>query len=309
MTLAAIKQIQARLAEGIILDGGLATELERRGHDLRNPLWSARLLIEDPAQIAAVHRDYLAAGAECITSASYQASLPGLIAKGLSHQQAADVLIHSVQLARQAVEESGSHAMVAASVGPFGAYQADGSEFRGDYGKSLAELYDFHAPRLDILTAASPDLLACETIPTLVEAEALVRWLANSTIPAWITFSCRDGSSTCHGEPIAECAMFLDDVPSVVGIGVNCTSPSFITSLIERIREKTQKTIVVYPNSGQTWDAATRSWKGDAEIDSFVEQARQWKRVGASAIGGCCQTTPEHIRQLSSVLKRRDDLR
>lgn len=297
-----------RLRTGLILDGGLATELERHGHDLCDPLWSARLLLEEPASIERVHRDYLNAGADCLTTASYQATLPGLQARGLSKDEAIAVLATSVELARRVIKGSDRpDVWIAASIGSYGAFLADGSEFRGDYALTMPQLYDFHAARLEILANARPTLLAAETIPLLREAEAIARWTESSQVPAWISFSCRDEISTCGGDRLEDCAEALDSMKSIVAIGVNCTAPRLITPLVERIRERTKKPIVVYPNSGQMWDADTRSWRGPADVASFIESARTWKSAGACAIGGCCQTTPEHIRQLSRTLKKTND--
>lgn len=297
--------IKDRFKAGVILDGGLATELERHGFDLRDPLWSARLLLEAPPSIERVHRDYLNAGADCLTTASYQATLPALQAKGLSQGDAAALLQQSVELVRRVIIESHRpETWIAASVGPYGAYLADGSEFRGDYSLSAEQLYDFHSPKLEILADAQPTLLAAETIPLLREAEAIARWIDASKVPAWISFSCRDESSTCGGDLIQDCADFVDSVKSVVAIGINCTAPHLITPLIEHIRERTTKPVVIYPNSGQIWDTTTRSWTGAADVDSFVELAKRWKANGAHGIGGCCQTTPKHIQELSNALKK-----
>lgn len=289
-------EISRRFRAGLVLDGGLATELERRGHDLRDPLWSARVLLEEPEAVSAVHRDYLEAGAECLSSASYQATVPALERRGLSHQRAADLIQSSVRLARAVADEK-PPCLVAASLGPYGAYLADGSEFCGDYRVSDEELRDFHSERLDLLIEAEPDVLACETVPALREAEILARLIESRGFPAWISFSCRDRERTCHGEPIEECARLLDAVSSVVAVGVNCTAPEFIADLTARIASATVKPIVVYPNGGQTWDAVTRSWQGSADVDRFVELARGWRSAGAASIGGCCQTTHEHIRR------------
>jgi homocysteine S-methyltransferase len=300
-----LNSIRERFEAGLILDGGLATELERHGFDLRDPLWSARFLLENPEAIQSVHRDYLNAGADVLTTASYQATLPGLQAKGLSQADAAALLRQSVELVRKVIIESHRpETWIAASAGPYGAYLADGSEFRGDYSLSAEQLYDFHAPRLEVLADAQPTLIACETIPLLREANAIARWVESSKVPAWISFSCRDESSTCGGDLIQDCADFVDSVESIVAIGVNCTAPHLITTLVERIRERTTKLIVVYPNSGQRWDATTRSWTGSADINSFVELAKEWRTVGAHGIGGCCQTTPSHIQQLAKALKK-----
>jgi homocysteine S-methyltransferase len=301
----------------VILDGALATELERRGADLRDTLWSAKILLEAPELIRAVHMDYFLAGADCAITASYQATVAGFAGRGLSQAEALTLIQRSVQLAveaRDAFWANSSHHVgrprpfVAASVGPYGAFLADGSEYRGDYGLSEAELIDFHRPRMAALIAAGADMLACETIPCLIEARALVRLLAEFPgVSAWVSFSARDEAHICHGERLADCAAFLDNEPQVAAIGVNCTAPTFIPALIRAAHGATSKPILVYPNSGEIYDAATYSWHGETSCDAFGEQSRQWYAAGARVIGGCCRTTPAHIRALADWARNKPD--
>lgn len=300
---------EARRKGGVVvLDGGLATELERRGVDLRDPLWSARALLDDPTSLKNIHRDYLHAGTQCISTASYQATLPGLMARGLSRAQAEDALVRSVKLAQQARDEylaaspRSEPVFIAASIGPYGAYLADGSEFRGDYGNTREQLVEFHFPRMEILAAAGADLLACETVPCLLEAEAFARCLERvPQVPAWVSFSCQSDSRICHGEPITQAATVLAGVANVVAVGVNCTDPIHVAGLVARLRESTSKPIVVYPNSGETWDPVGRRWVGTASVADYVHAAVQWRDAGATLIGGCCRTGPEHIRAIAAL--------
>lgn len=297
----------------MILDGAMATELERRGCDLRDPLWSAKVLLENPELIRAVHADYFAAGADVAITASYQATFEGLAARGLDRDQAAELMALSVRLAAEArdafwadpARRAGRpRPLVAASVGPYGAMLNDGAEYRGDYGLGEDELAAFHRPRLAALAAAGADLLACETIPSLEEARALARLLPEFPgVWAWVSFSCRDGAHTSHGEPIAACAAFLDAHPQVAAVGVNCTAPQHIAALAAAAREATTKPIVIYPNSGETWRAEDGAWEGEASREEFARQALAWHAAGARLIGGCCRTTPEHIAELAAALR------
>ena len=294
----------------LVLDGALATELERRGCDLRDLLWSAKVLIEAPDRIRQVHQDYFHAGADCATTASYQASVEGFMRRGLGREAALELLRRSVRLAVEARDAfwrdpanriGRPRPLVAASVGPYGAFLADGSEYRGDYGLSEAELMDFHRLRLATLLEAGADLLACETIPCFIEARALVRLLAEfPNASAWISFSARDEAHLWHGERLAECAAWLDDQPQVAAIGVNCTAPRYLPALIEAARAVTGKPIVVYPNSGETYDPERRGWSGISDSERFAAEARCWYAGGARLIGGCCRTTPDHIRTIAA---------
>jgi homocysteine S-methyltransferase len=300
----------------VMLDGALATELERRGADLHDPLWSARLLIENPALIRRVHRDYFEAGADVATTASYQASLPGLQERGLSATQAREVLELSVRLAQEAREQFWEawppadrlRPLVAASIGCYGAFLHDGSEYRGDYHLSVRQLVDWHRPRLEILAGTHADLLACETIPCLAEAEALVRLLDDvPNLPAWISFSCRDGQHLCHGEAIADAVACVAGCASVLAVGINCTAPRVVAELLEGAAAQTDKPLIAYPNSGESWDAQQRCWHANADTLDWAEAALTWHRAGARLIGGCCRTTPATIRTLRSALKPRGE--
>lgn len=296
----------------VVLDGALATELEARGCDLRDELWSARILIEAPELIKQVHADYFAAGADVATTASYQATFESFAQRGLSRDEAAGLMRLSVQLARDARDEfcatPANHAnrprpLVAASVGPYGAYLADGSEYRGDYGLSEVELTDFHRERMAVLIDAGADLLACETIPCAIEARAITHLLDEFPgIYAWISYSARDGGHTNQGEPIAE-AVAAAAHPQVAAVGINCTAPHFIPDLIRAIRGATDKPILVYPNSGEEYDSVAMTWRGQSECDAYATDAAGWHRLGARLIGGCCRTTPAHIRALAAALR------
>jgi homocysteine S-methyltransferase len=292
----------------VILDGGLATDLETRGAVLDEQLWSAGHLVSDPQLIEAVHRGYLEAGADCVVSASYQATLEGFAAWGLDSGQAEAAVTRSVELARSArdafvadadLESERARPLVAASVGPYGAYLADGSEYTGDYGLDEDGLLAFHRDRWELLATSGADLLACETVPSLVEARALARLLAHTPwVHAWVSFSCRDEHSISDGSDLAEAIEAVASRPEVVAVGVNCTPPRYLSPLLERARATTDKPLVAYPNSGERWDAEGHCWKeGERPVD-LATAAVEWHRLGARLIGGCCRTGPDDIRAL-----------
>jgi len=298
----------------LVIDGALATELERRGCDLKDDLWSAKILLEQPEIIRQVHLDYFKAGADCAITTSYQATIEGFTKRGLTESEAIALIQKSVKLANQARDEfwadesnraNRSKPFVAASVGPYGAFLADGSEYRGNYGVSEKELMDFHRPRMKALIEAGADMLACETIPSLIEAQAIAKLLKEfPNITAWISFTARDEKHISEGQVFADCVRQLEDHPQIAAIGINCTSPKYIPSLIREAKNETEKPILVYPNSGETYDAAKNDWNGDPVFCSFGEQAREWYNAGARLIGGCCRTTPEDIGVIASWARR-----
>lgn len=288
------------------IDGGLATELEARGHDLGGTLWSARLLADDPEAIVAVHCAYYMAGATVGVSASYQASRAGFVRQGRTGQEADRLMALSVDLVRRGRElaraQGADHPMlVAASVGPFGATLHDGSEYRGRYGVPHDELVAFHSERIAVLVAADPDLLAVETVPDVDEARAIIDALdaRGRGLPTWLSYSCRDGAGTCAGQPIEDAARLVNRSASVTAIGVNCTAPEYIGELIGRIRAVTPELpIVVYPNAGRVWDGRASRWRGAGSDALPADVVHSWFAAGASLVGGCCGLGPAAIRDV-----------
>jgi homocysteine S-methyltransferase len=291
----------------MILDGALATELECRGADLKDALWSAKCLIERPHMIREVHLDYFRAGADVATTATYQATFEGFARRGIEPAAAANLMRSAVSLALAARDEFWAsessrtprlRPLVAASVGPYGAMLADGSEYRGRYTVDDAALAEFHRPRLRVLADAGADLLACETIPCLREARVLADLLREfPDSSAWVSFSCKDGRHNCEGEDIGGCVAELQKYPQIVAVGVNCTAPQYILPLLQRMRARTTKPLIVYPNSGEVFEASSKHWSGDAALRLGTE-ARHWQAAGARLIGGCCRTTPSDIRNV-----------
>ncbi|MFG2910733.1 homocysteine S-methyltransferase [Kitasatospora sp. NPDC048286] len=290
----------AALAAGpLVLDGGMSNQLAADGHDLSDELWSARLLADDPQAVLAAHRAYFAAGADVAISASYQASFEGFARRGVGRAQAARLLASSVELAREAArpEPGGRRRWVAASVGPYGAVLADGSEYRGRYGLSVAELADFHRPRLEVLAAARPDVLALETVPDVDEARALLGLVRGLGVPAWLSYSI-EGDRTRAGQPLAEAFAVAAGVDEVVAVGVNCCTPRDADRAVAVAAEVTGKPVVVYPNSGERWDAARRGWRGEPTFRSA--RVDGWLADGARLVGGCCRVGTDGIAALAA---------
>jgi homocysteine S-methyltransferase len=286
----------------LISDGGLATELEARGHDLSDDLWSARLLLDAPDEIVAAHRAFYDAGAAIATTASYQASFDGFAAGAISRDDAERLMRRSVELAAAARDQVGGDGRwVAASVGPYGAALANGEEYIGRYGLTVAELAQWHLPRLEILADAGADVLAIETVPDIDEADALVGLVQRLGVPAWLSYTI-DGVQTRAGQPLAE-AFAVADVPEIVAVGVNCCAPADVLPAIQVAREVTDKPVIVYPNSGEVWDGPGRRWIGTSRWSADLPL--QWVAAGARIVGGCCRVMPDDIAALASELTLR----
>jgi homocysteine S-methyltransferase len=298
----------------VILDGALATELEARGANLNHALWSAKLLAGNPSLIKQVHEHYLQVGANVISTASYQASFLGFEKQGYTHQEAIHFLQYSVQLAMEARDHYllqlnnplTIKPLIAASIGPYGAALADGSEYTGYKNVTVNELISFHQERLNILANTEADILAFETIPCLDEAIAIKELLNKHPLQqAWISFSCKDEIHLSSGELFEEAVKILEDSEQVIGIGVNCTAPEFILSLIQIAKPITSKTILVYPNKGEVYNPIDKVWEtAKSGCIDFQHNATLWLNAGAKAIGGCCRTSPLEIQGLAELIKK-----
>ncbi len=289
----------------VVLDGGLATQLESQGHDLSSALWSARLLRDDPEAIVEAHRTFFAAGAEVATTASYQATYEGFARAGLTGDETTRLLRRSVALAQQAREQQEAATadsrdrFVAGSVGPYGAMLAGGEEYSGDYRVPVKTLRAFHRPRLEVLLDAGADVLALETIPQLAEVEALLEEVDRLGAAAWLSVSV-DGARLRSGEPLKEVWAMAHDVPALVAVGVNCSTPGDAGAAVAPARTGSGKAVVVYPNSGEQWDAEERCWVGRGGLDP--EAVTQWLDDGARLVGGCCRVGPQDIERVAAAV-------
>lgn len=295
---------EALAAGTVVLDGGMSNQLESAGYDLSDELWSARLLAEVPEAITEAHLAYFEAGADVAITAGYQATFEGFAKRGIGRERAAELISLGVELAREAVRRARAEGIarplwVAASVGPYGAMLADGSEYRGRYGLSVAELERFHRPRLEVLAGARPDVLALETVPDTDEAEALLRTVRGLGVPVWLSYSVA-GDRTRAGQPLEEAFALAADVDEVIAVGVNCCAPEDVEGAVETAVRVTGKPVVVYPNSGEAWNAEARAWDGRSTFTA--EEVRGWRASGARLIGGCCRVGPEVIGSIARTL-------
>ncbi|MEU1074361.1 MULTISPECIES: homocysteine S-methyltransferase [unclassified Streptomyces] len=314
---------EALATRTVLLDGGLSNQLAAQGCDLNDALWSARLLADDPGKIEAAHEAYVRAGAQVLITSSYQATYEGFADRGVSRREATTLLARSVELARRAgvgggegeggppevVSQVHAHAhaqaqadvWVAASIGPYGAFLADGSEYRGRYGLTVRELERFHRPRVETLVAAEPDVLALETVPDADEAEALLRVVEGCGVPVWLSYSV-EGVRTRAGQPLEEAFALAAGLDQVIAVGVNCCTPADADHAVELAAAVTGKPVVVYPNSGERWDARAGAWRGDATFDPSRVEA--WQAAGARLVGGCCRVGPTEIARLAEYVAR-----
>lgn len=291
-------------ARAVVLDGGMSNQLESAGHDLSDELWSARLLAERPEAVTEAHLAYFEAGADVAITSSYQATFEGFAKRGIDREEAARLLALSVELAQEAARQARDRGVrrplwVAASVGPYGAMLADGSEYRGRYGLTVDELERFHRPRIEVLAAAGPDVLALETVPDAEEAEALLRAVRGLGVPAWLSYSVA-GERTRAGQPLEEAFALAAEADEVIAVGVNCCAPEDVEDAVATAARVTGKPVVVYPNSGETWDAGARAWNGRSTF--APEQVLAWRDSGARLIGGCCRVGPDAVASIARTL-------
>jgi homocysteine S-methyltransferase len=295
----------------MVIDGSMSTALEKLGANLNSQLWTAKALAQTPELVKQVHLDYFKAGADCGITCSYQATIPGLVKNGYTEEEAKALIVRSVSVLLEARDEwwqaggknSGRpYPLCLASVGPYGAYLADGSEYRGRYGISQGKLRDFHKERMELLWNAGADLLLIETQPSLTEALVEAKIAEEIGADYWISFSCGDGRHINEGDLISDCAKALSTGhPHLKMIGVNCTKPEYITELIGQLKSATTLPVAVYPNSGEEYDPLTKTWHGSGDAKRFGDYALDYFRAGAAAVGGCCTTVDTHIRQVVSA--------
>lgn len=295
--------LRARLAtEPVLLDGGLSTTLEQLGQDISGDLWSARLLRDEPAAVEQAHRAFFDAGAQVATTATYQATFPGFAAHGVDPDTTELLMRRSVTLARSAADSADHQTWVAASAGPYGAMLADGSEYTGRYGLTVEQLREFHRPRLAVLADAGADVIAFETIPCAAEVEAVLAEISGTGIDAWLSVSI-DGSRTRAGEPLTDVFAMTETIDELIAVGVNCSSPSDATTAVS-VAASSGHPVVVYPNSGEGWDAVNRSWLAAGDATAEVWPVQQWVDDGAQLVGGCCRIGPTQIESIGLSLHR-----
>ncbi|MEM6161956.1 homocysteine S-methyltransferase [Erwinia sp. P6884] len=298
-------------AAGLVLDGAMATELEARGCDLTDSLWSAKVLIENPDLIYQVHYDYFSAGAQVAITASYQATPQGFAKRGLDEADSLALIAKSVTLAAQARTDylarhpDSGPLLIAGSVGPYGAFLANGSEYRGDYALPQQEMMAFHRPRIRALAETGADILACETLPSFAEIQALVTLLREfPQMPAWFSFTLRDDAHLSDGTPLGDVVALLDDSPQAVALGINCIALDKVTAALQTLSTLTAKPLVVYPNSGEQYDAASKTWHSEGSHCTLTDNLAEWQASGARLIGGCCRTTPADISAIARRARR-----
>lgn len=299
----------------LVIDGSMSTALEQLGCNLKDSLWTAKALAESPELVKKVHLDYLKAGADCGITCSYQTTIPGLVAKGYTAQQAEELIVSSVTLFKQAREEwweaegknqGRAYPSCLAGIGPYGAYLADGSEYRGNYGVDDSVLYKFHKRRMELLWNAGADILLLETQPSLHEALIEAEIAESLGADYWISFSCKNDTQIHEGNLIRDCATQLGSskYPHLKMIGINCTAPQYVENLIKELKQTATVPIAVYPNSGEEYDPVTKTWHGNKEGILYGEYAYRWMKAGANAVGGCCRTVASHVEEVVQARNR-----
>lgn len=292
----------------LILDGGLASELERKGANLNDPLWSAKILLENPHLLKEVNYEYLRAGADIISTATYQASFEGFAQKGLSKKEATSLFKKSVEIAKEVRSDFWNqkenrkdriYPLISASIGPYGAYLADGSEYTGNYQRTYEQIFDFHYPRMKLLAENGADIFAFETFPNLKEVEGVLKILEEfPKMTAWLSFTCKDAEHISDGTPIAEAVSLTNHSNQIIAIGFNCVPPQLAEPLLKKAALVTKKPLLIYPNNGDDWDANNKCWIPQSKPFDFEMAAKKWFELGARLIGGCCQTTPIDIQKI-----------
>ena len=283
-----------------LIDGGLSTAIERLGGDVSGQLWTAGLAVTDPDKLLAAHRSFVEAGAEVIATASYQCDARAFESFGYDATRGRRVLADMTALARRATQ--GTSTRVAASVGPFGASLANGSEYTGRYGVEWSVVEHYHREKLRILVDSGPDLVAVETIPLAREAQLIADLLVEyGAPPTWFSFGCADAHRTYGNDDLGVAVRGVSDYPNLVAVGVNCVAPATVSGALRTIRQAIgDRPLIAYPNHGRVWDAVARTWTGDDATASIDDSVDEWVSLGARFVGGCCGVGPTEIARLAA---------
>ncbi|MDJ0869310.1 MAG: homocysteine S-methyltransferase family protein [Myxococcota bacterium] len=288
----------ARLSERLrqraplVADGATGTELERRGAHTGLPLWSTHALLDAPELVEAIHRDYVLAGAELLTANTFRTQTRTL-ARGGAGDRAAELTALAVELARRAA---------AAGPGPIwiaGSMPTLEDCYRPDLVPPDDALAREHAEHAGNLAAAGCDLVLVETMNSVREARAATRAARDTDLPVWVSFVTDAGARLLSGEPLREA---LDAITPLepLAVGVNCLPPRCVAPALPLLAA-TGLPVGVYANLGAPNDETGFTRSDDCSPAELAEAARRWLAAGVRLIGGCCGTTPEHVRALAQL--------
>jgi len=289
---AAPARLRRRLESGppLVLDGALGTELERRGAHCELPLWSARALVDAPELVRAIHAEYVAAGCELLTANTFRTQRRTLARAGLG-AQAAELTALALRLAREAAAAAGARVFVAGSLAPL--EDCWHPERVPDEGALARE----HADHAANLARAGADAILVETMGTRREARAAVAAAAASGLPCIASFCCGPGARLLSGEPLADAlASVLSLAP--VAVLVNCLPPRDAEACIATLAASGLP-FGLAPNLGAPGAGPGAPREDECSPEAFAAHAARWIAAGARLVGGCCGTTPAHLRAVS----------
>ena len=294
----------------VVLDGAMSTPLERLGADTNNDLWTAKALIDNEELVYEVHKMYFEAGADLIITDTYQANVQAFEKVGYSEKEARNLIKKAVKIAQKARDDyenrTGKHNYIAGTIGPYGAYLANGSEYRGDYELSTKEYQQVHLPRIEELVNAEVDILAIETQPKLDEVLAILELLKEKypQQKVYVSYTLSDDDTISDGTPLPRAIHALEDYSQVIAVGINCVKLELVEPALKNMKEITDKHLIVYPNSSAVYDPKSKTWSQPKTSATFEELIPNWYEAGARIIGGCCTTGPKEIKAVAYFIKR-----
>lgn len=294
----------------VVLDGAMSTPLEKLGADTNNDLWTAKALIDNEELVYEVHKMYFEAGADLIITDTYQANVQAFEKVGYSEKEARNLIKKAVKIAQKARDDyenrTGKHNYIAGTIGPYGAYLANGSEYRGDYELSTKEYQQFHLPRIEELATTGVDILAIETQPKLDEVLAILELLKEKypQQKVYVSYTLSDDDTISDGTPLPRAIHALEDYSQVIAVGINCVKLELVEPALKNMKEITDKHLIVYPNSSAVYDPKSKTWSQPKTSATFEELIPNWYEAGARIIGGCCTTGPKEIKAVADFIKR-----
>jgi homocysteine S-methyltransferase len=281
-----------------LLDGSMSFPMEHLGYNLKNKLWTGMALISDPDIIKNIHKDYINAGADYISTSTYQVSYDRLKNMGYQSSEIKKVFQKSVDLVKEAIKESGSkkEIKIVGSFGPFASYDPNASEYVGKYNSTDDEIKNFHLNNINIIEETDLDIILYETIPCLREIKVLSKVLSQTNKEIWISITCNENIEFRDGSSFKEACKIISQIEQITTLGINCFSPLLVEKALKELKKYSNKKTLVYPNSGEQYNPKVKYWSGKNEFNNLM--IKNWLSLSPDIIGGCCRVGYNNIKKM-----------
>ena len=281
-----------------LLDGSMSFPMEQLGYNLKNKLWTGKALINNPDLIKDIHKGYIDAGADFISTSTYQISFDRLKNMGYQSEEIKKIFQKSVDIVKDAIEESKlkKEIKIVGSFGPYASYDPEASEYIGEYDSTDIEIKKFHLNNIRIIEETDLDIILYETIPCLREIKILSEALSHSTKEIWISITCNEEMEFRDGSSFKDACEIISKIEKITTMGINCFSPLLVKKAIDLLKKYSNKKILIYPNSGEIYNPKERFWTGNNEFNNSM--IKNWLSLYPDIIGGCCRIGYDDIKKM-----------